>query len=109
MSRTQHARSHRMKRPPMCAHHRPSKTKGFAGHAEMKACADRGEQPKQCPDCRFWFWPHEYGEPVAPAKTLDERLAAVFADGRQHELQVYAHHGVERIYVDGRYLGERKT
>lgn len=60
MSRTRHARPR--KKPPMCAHHRPSDHLSRAEwQAKVRECAQRGEWQSECPDCLQHFWPFEMG------------------------------------------------
>lgn len=67
--------------PARCAHHRKL-TLGYSDAiADAAERAKRGERQRQCPTCRLWLWPDEFGEATATrvAVRTDHERAAYLA------------------------------
>lgn len=45
-----------------CEWHKPDNLPYMAFFADGDRRTNNGETQRQCPDCRYWFWPHEFGD-----------------------------------------------
>jgi hypothetical protein len=45
-----------------CYWHRRKELPYLAWHADAEYRDKIGQQQRQCPDCKLWLWPDEFGE-----------------------------------------------